>query len=628
MSNTFTTGKTFQTGEQVTANDLNNAVNQAVPLVPLTDDQSITIVNNKIAVKDGDSTNGVPLTKLKHIIGHSVIGNTGSNDSAPTNIEVAAYEAVLGNSAGNGLITDKIDTNNIKDDAITPAKTSFINHSTATMTLTGTAPIIILDDSGNAGESPELNGNSVEGSLSILATKSGADITIDADDNLMLKHNGTEGLRVSADAGKDQGGSSVAGAKVTGGLYVTGDVYVDDQVVADHLLLQGDDPTITFADDNSSGKQNPLITGNSTNGNLAILTKESESELILECSDNLLLKTTNDPTQDQSGTNDFVERFRASHNAGKDSSGSASAGCKVTGDLDISNDLHVTGETRITTITGNPIIKNSSPKITLQDTDNSGTDPYIIGDSAGSIGVYSTATGSDIILDTNDVVLLRHQGSNIFAVSDDVAKDAAGSNASGAQVTGCLEVTQEANIGKTKLGADSILASSPSTSDNSTKIATTAFVTTGVKNGATAVYKTSGSTNTDNTRYFSTGISQVVDPYNIVTQNGGNFTFHEAGTYLVELVGIFDDNDAQSQDRYTLSFVNNTSSILNLQDDLIVIGSTGTSTSQGHNFSMSIVRTVSNASTDKLAVYVGPISGADAALWDARDCVFKITQLS
>lgn len=198
MSNTFTTGKTFQTGEQVTANDLNNAVNQAVPLVPLTDDQSITIVNNKIAVKDGDSTNGVPLTKLKHIIGHSVIGNTGSTTAAPTNIEVAAYEAVLGNSTGNGLVTDKIDTNNIKDDAITQGKTDFINSTTGQQTLTGTSPNLTFNDTNNVvTNKPFLNGNTTDGGLHVRAQEANSTIQNLGTSKVLLATSDTPGTSVT-----------------------------------------------------------------------------------------------------------------------------------------------------------------------------------------------------------------------------------------------------------------------------------------------------------------------------------------------------------------------------------------------------------------------------------------------
>jgi len=422
MSDTFQTGKTFTTGEQVTATDLNNAVNQAVPKVPLTDDQSITVVNNKLTVKDGSSTSGVPLNKIQHIIGHSVIGNIGSATAAPTNIEVDANEAVLGNSAGNGLITDKIDTDNIKDDAITIAKTSFIADNTATMTLTGTAPRLILDDDGNSGDSPEVNGNSVDGSLSILATRSGADITIDADDNLMLKHNGTEGFRVAADAGKDENGNDTAGAKVTGGLYVTGDVYADDQVVADHLLLTGNQPNITFTDTDVS-TTSPYITGNSSIGSLEMKTVHTGSDIFIDANDVVLLR--------HQGNNIFA----ISDDVGKDASGADVSGAQVTGSLEVTGDVYVNGAIRATTNKSHLILESATPYIKFNDTDYSVDAPYITGNSEfGNLNLFANEDGAEIKLSTNSTLRLE--------VGQDVAKNAAGTdNQAGCKVTDDIYAT-------------------------------------------------------------------------------------------------------------------------------------------------------------------------------------------
>ena len=198
MSDTFQTGKTFTTGEQVTATDLNNAVNQAVPKVPLTDDQSITVVNNKLTVKDGGAASGVSLAKLQHIIGHSVIGNIGSATAAPTNIEVAANEAVLGNSAGNGLVTDRIDTDNIKDDAITQGKTDFINPTTGEQTLTGTNPSLKFNDTNNVvTNKPFINGNTTDGGLHVRAQEANSTIQNLGTSKVLLATSDTPGSSVT-----------------------------------------------------------------------------------------------------------------------------------------------------------------------------------------------------------------------------------------------------------------------------------------------------------------------------------------------------------------------------------------------------------------------------------------------
>lgn len=138
MSDTFQTGKTFVTGEQVTATDLNNAVNQATPKVALTDDQSITVVSNKLTVKDGSSTNGVPLTKMKHIAARSVICNTGSSTAAPTALAIADNQVLKGGASG--LEVGTIDNDNLTNNGISIDADSGTTHEIdlgETLTVTG-----------------------------------------------------------------------------------------------------------------------------------------------------------------------------------------------------------------------------------------------------------------------------------------------------------------------------------------------------------------------------------------------------------------------------------------------------------------------------------------------------------
>ena len=199
------------------------------------------------------------------------------------------------------------------------------------------------------------------------------------------------------------------------------------------------------------------------------------------------------------------------------------------------------------------------------------------------------------------------------------------------------------NVTTAKIAADAIttakiaddveLGGNPTTTtqaagNNTTRIATTEFVTTAVSNNLPAVYKTSGSTRSGASYYFTSGITEVIDPNAIVTQSGGLFTFHEAGTYLVELTGKFVDLDSDSGDRFGIQFVNNLSSTTNLQEEYVRLNVESSTASNYQDFSISIVRTVSDASTDKLAVYIVPISSGNNTEWEAKDCVFKITQLS
>jgi microcystin-dependent protein len=389
------------------------------------------------------ATEQVTSDKLNNLVDNASFTDTSANPvayngSTGTCLNGGGLEVT---SAGQLQIKDAdVSTAKLADDAVTPAKTSFID-ANGVMTLSGGDPKLIFIDTENETTDYGFIQSFIAGHLVLKTTKASSDITVSAKDALIVKNDETERFRVNATAAKDESGSATAGAKVTGGLYVTGDVYADDQVVADHLLLQGDDPTITFADDNSSGKQNPLITGNSTNGNLAIITKESESELILECSDNMIFGTTDDPTQDQSGTNDFVERFRVSHNAGKNENGSAVAGAKVTGGLYVTGDIYADDHV----VADNFLVQGSSPKITFNDDGNSGTDPYIIADNSGSIGVYSTRTNSDVIIDGNDEVRIRYDGTEGFKVAADAGKDSSGTDSAGAKVSGDLQVTGDIN---------------------------------------------------------------------------------------------------------------------------------------------------------------------------------------
>ena len=159
------TGNEFSTNDQVTAAKLNSAVNGAA----------------------------------------FVAGNGGSTDN--TSLEVSS-----------GVLR-------IADDGVSLAKTDFIAHDTAAMTLTGTAPSITLDDTNNSGTSPIISSNSADGDLSLVANNNGAEI--------ILTTNSTTRLQVGQDVAKDAGGNdSQAGIKVTNDIYATGDISADGDVVA------------------------------------------------------------------------------------------------------------------------------------------------------------------------------------------------------------------------------------------------------------------------------------------------------------------------------------------------------------------------------------------------------------
>jgi len=159
----FVTGNEFATGNQVTATTLNAAINNA-----------------KIS--------------------------TGSVDDSTVAV------------SASGVLS-------VKDAGVTKEKIDFIGDSTATMTLTGSAPIVILDDTGNGGTSPEVNGNSTDGNLELKANQSGAEIKLTTDS--------TTRLQAGEDVAKDAAGNaSQAGIKVTNDIYATGDISADGDVAA------------------------------------------------------------------------------------------------------------------------------------------------------------------------------------------------------------------------------------------------------------------------------------------------------------------------------------------------------------------------------------------------------------
>ena len=447
MSNTFTTGKTFQTGEQVTAADLNNAVNQAVPLTAVTDDLTLNVVNNKLQLKDGDGTNGVPFTKFKHIDARTILCNATNSEAAPNDLVLGTDQIIKCNDTGTGLLAGKIATNNINDDAVTPAKTSFIDGNGG-MTLTGSSPRVILDDDGNGGTDPYIIADN-SGSIGVYSTATNSDVILDGNDEVRIRHNGTNGITVAADAGKNEGGTSVAGAQVTGGLYVTGDVYVDDQVVADHLKLIGDNPNIFFNQDDQ-GDPNSYISGDSTVNAIETRVQKAQGDVIMGATDNITMKTCSDPTADfNSSSNPYVVRLRVAHDGGKNAAGTDSAGVYVNGDLEVTGDIHTSGSYN------NIVIKGGTPQLKFNDTNNVvDKKPYINGNTSdGGLHVRAEEGGATIanyapntiLLATsdtpNDDVTDVSQFITRFQAGKTVSKNASGSTTFGVKATGSVYAT-------------------------------------------------------------------------------------------------------------------------------------------------------------------------------------------
>jgi len=163
--------------------------------------------------------------------------------------------------------------------------------------------------------------------------------------------------------------------------------------------------------------------------------------------------------------------------------------------------------------------------------------------------------------------------------------------------------------------------------DNDDSVPTSAAVKDYVDNSTTAVFKVAYISESDNARtdstYFFKNISVISDLDNIINLTNGNITFTATGTYLVEASGVFLDSDGTSGDYYRPAFTNGTASTT-----VLTYGSIEESSSAATQFTMNIVRTVSNTSTDKLAIYATPFSGAYSDGWSCTNNVIRVTKLA
>jgi hypothetical protein len=112
----------------------------------------------------------------------------------------------------------------VKDSGVTQAKVSFIDAS-AVMTIAGSTPKLIFNDSDASITAPQVSGDSSDGNLGVTANQDGAEI--------ILTTNSTTRLQAGQDVAKDAAGTgSQAGIKVTNDIYATGDISADGDVVA------------------------------------------------------------------------------------------------------------------------------------------------------------------------------------------------------------------------------------------------------------------------------------------------------------------------------------------------------------------------------------------------------------
>ena len=190
------------------------------------------------------------------------------------------------------------------------------------------------------------------------------------------------------------------------------------------------------------------------------------------------------------------------------------------------------------------------------------------------------------------------------------------------------------NAGVVTVKDDLALGGNPTTTtqsagNNTTRVATTAFVTTAVAASTVsqAIIKSDSGGVRDGFNYYFKNMSDVSDPDSIVTFSSGDITFASTGTYLIDISGNIIDSDSTAGDGYAISLTSSTSSTVNLLDG---IGHTtlSASTDVSESFSQKYIRTVSDVSTDKLAIYATPISSAASSGWNAFDVYIVIRKLT
>ena len=101
MTQRFTTGQAFTSGDQVTAQKLEDIVEKATPLTALTDDTSLTVSSGAIEVKTSTgAANGITLPKIAHQPANTILVNNNNSVNEVTALEVTDEKIVIGDGTG------------------------------------------------------------------------------------------------------------------------------------------------------------------------------------------------------------------------------------------------------------------------------------------------------------------------------------------------------------------------------------------------------------------------------------------------------------------------------------------------------------------------------------------------
>ena len=157
-----------------------------------------------------------------------------------------------------------------------------------------------------------------------------------------------------------------------------------------------------------------------------------------------------------------------------------------------------------------------------------------------------------------------------------------------------------------------------------------AYVDAEVANSfAPSIVFTSDARNSESQRYYK-NLTEIDDPNSLITINGtSEIEFASTGTYMIEAGIGLDDNDGGSSDTYTIDLVNSNSSttVISFQGISFQSWSLSKGSTENKLVTFQIPYTVSDTSTDKLAIYANPVSSASATQWEGFATI-KITKIA
>ena len=193
-------------------------------------EDSVAVTAGKILVADGSTYDAESMSGDATIAAGGAL--TIANDAV-----TAAKTSFLGtvDVAANSTARILSKQSDGEYDGVTPSGDVTMSQAGAftispAITLSGSAPSITLDDTGNSGTSPTISSDNNDGDLLITAGKANAEVEIKTGNG---SGTGTTRLQAGELVAKNNAGSADEGIKVTGSIYATVDIVADGDVVAD-----------------------------------------------------------------------------------------------------------------------------------------------------------------------------------------------------------------------------------------------------------------------------------------------------------------------------------------------------------------------------------------------------------